>query len=476
LDELEAKAAGVSPLASGEASPSLLAVAKNAAAKGAAGIPDMFLNAPANAWNLGQAAIGYGKEALGQPDPWLERTYLKQPNLVHQFLKDKGIIRPEDEPQTGGQRLLDTAVQGAVGMAASPASSLAGLAKNAAVGASSGLAAQATKEATGSDLAATGVGMALPFLTHALTPARAPEMNPVKAATLKEGQAAGYVIPPSTVNPSFLNNRLESIAGKAAVGQQAALRNQGITNVLANKQLGLPPETALDPEVLTAFREQKGQPYAEIAKLSPEADNALEALKQARFMRNKFQTYHDRSGDPAAYLQAEELKKTIGAVEKQLETIATAKGRPDLVAQLPEARKAIAKSYDVQRALNEGTADISAPSIARKKNVTEELATIRKMTKAFPQVMREGSRVPSPGVSGTDPMASALLGTMGYGAAGGPAGLLAAGLPLLRGPARKFVLSGPYQRFATSPGMQQPLSAAALKSLMVGRAIADRNQ
>jgi len=78
------------------------------------------------------------------------------------------------------------------------------------------------------------------------------------------------------------------------------------------------------------------------------------------------------------------------------------------------------------------------------------LLTIGKMAEAFPSVMREGARVPSSGVSGTDAAASALLGTVGYGAAGGPAGMAAAALPLLRSPARSLVLSNPYQNFATS--------------------------
>ncbi len=114
-----------------------------------------------------------------------------------------------------------------------------------------------------------------------------------------------------------------------------------------------------------------------------------------------------------------------------------------------------AKSYDIERALNLGDSTVSAPIIGRQLDKTGTagksgaLSIIGKMAEAFPSVMREGGRVPSPGVSGTDAAMSAMLG-VGGGAAAGPAGILAAGLPLLRSPARNLVLSPAYQKFATS--------------------------
>lgn len=328
------------------------------------------------------------------------------------------------------------------------------------------------------------MGGAVPALGEVARSAKgAPALNPVKAATLQAGQAAGYVVSPSSVNPSWLNHRLESIAGKAAVGQEAAQRNQEITTLLAKRELGLPADANITEQTLNLFRAQQGKPYAEIAKLSPEADNALDALKQARFMGNKYHVFSERSGDPAAYLKAEELKKTAGMIEKQLENIASQHGRPDLVQQLPAARTAIAKSYDIEHALNLGDSNVSAAVIGRKfdkvgeKGMTGELATIGKMAQAFPSVMREGSRVPAPGVSGTDAASSALLGTLGYGA-GGPAGVLAAGLPLLRGPARSLVLSPGYQKFATtalSPQRQAMIDALMKQGSMAAATGAARN-
>ncbi len=295
------------------------------------------------------------------------------------------------------------------------------------------------------------IGGAIPAVGEAFRAARgAPNLNPTTAATLAEGQKEGYVISPSTVNPSFLNNKLESIAGKAAVGQDVAHRNQDISTLLAKRQMRLPSDTPLNSEdVFDTVRQQHWKPYEDIAALGPEAKDSLETLKQARFMRNLHLTSFDRTGNSADYLKSQEFKKTIDEMEKHLGDMATAEGKPELMQQLPEARKAIAKTYDIQRAWNEGTGDIAAGKIAKNKRVTEELATIRKMALAFPSAMREGSRVPTPGVSGTDAAAAALL-AVGGAAGGGPMGALAGALPLLRGPARNLVLSPAYQKFATS--------------------------
>src|SRR6185436_19833858 len=106
-----------------------------------------------------------------------------------------------------------------VGTAISPASGIAGVARNIGMGIASGTAAGMTKEGTGSDLAAMAVGMATPFAVRGAfsSGANAPLLrNPVKLATAQEGMAAGYVVPPSYLKPSFSTNRIESISGKAA--------------------------------------------------------------------------------------------------------------------------------------------------------------------------------------------------------------------------------------------------------------------
>lgn len=301
----------------------------------------------------------------------------------------------------------------------------------------------------------TAAGAAIPALASAFTAARgAPTLNPVQAQTLKEGQAAGYVVPPASVNPSVMNNRLESIAGKASVGQEAAKRNQDLSNALAAQDIGLLKETPLTPGAIGKIRDKAGEAYTDVANLSPKAEWALDELKQARHDTTVQFNHYNKSGDPSALTKAKEAKAWAGLLDKEMQDEATKAGRPDLIKALTEARMTIAKTYDLERALG-ADANASAPILGRlfdkkgEAGMSGNLALIGKMQQTFPNAMREGARVPASGVSGTDAAASAILGTLGYGA-GGPAGILAAGLPLLRGPVRNLVLSKGYQQFATA--------------------------
>lgn len=83
---------------------------------------------------------------------------------------------------------------------------------------------------------------------------------------LKDAQKAGYVVPPSTTNPSIINKTLESIGGKVATEQDARAANSEITKRLAQRVLGLHPDQPVTKEAVKAV----------IADQSP----AYEAVKQ----------------------------------------------------------------------------------------------------------------------------------------------------------------------------------------------------
>jgi hypothetical protein len=136
-------------------------VAMNAANKGIAALPDALLNTPSNLFNLGKSAFGAGATALGRPDLAPEIT--QPPNFAHRAMEGMGFVRPQDEPQTGGQRLLDAAVQGGVATAlGSPASGVRQAAINTGMGALSGGAANIVGEATGSPELAIAASIAAP--------------------------------------------------------------------------------------------------------------------------------------------------------------------------------------------------------------------------------------------------------------------------------------------------------------------------
>lgn len=291
-----------------------------------------------------------------------------------------------------------------------------------------------------------------------------------KADVLAAGREAGYVVPPAAANPSWINKRLESIAGKAAVGQEVSARNQEVTNALARQAAGLGEDVPLSQQALSGVREAAGQPYKEVGSLSPIAGQDLEALKQARFDANAYYKHYNMSADPASLAKAKEAKSLAGMLDQSLENEATSAGRPELINQLKDARTQIAKTYDIGRAVNPGNGDVSANVIGallkKGRPLTDELATIGKMQQAFPAYMREGAKIPTPGVSKSEALAGALLGVGGV-AIGGPMGAMAGAAPLMSGAVRSMILSKPYQAImAKAPEQASPATLRLVEALM----------
>lgn len=299
--------------------------------------------------------------------------------------------------------------------------------------------------------------------------------NKVRDETLKVGREAGYVVPPSVVNPSTANRVLESVAGKAAVGQSAALKNQTVTDALARRAAGLPEDQALSTQALKGARGAAAGPYKELTAISPQAAADMEALKQARIESKLNWQYYSRSGAPDAYKAAKQADATAAQLETSLENAATSIGRSDLVPAMREARIKIAKIHDVEKAVNVGTGGVDASVIGRMMDkgapLTGELGTIGRFQQAFPSYMREGSGIPTPQVSKTAALVSALMGG-GGAAAIGPAGAGAAAVPFVVPPAAlATALSKPYQNLMGNPKYPKgALTQAAADALPPDRA------
>jgi hypothetical protein len=314
--------------------------------------------------------------------------------------------------------------------------------------------------------------------------------NAVRDRTLAEAQAAGYVIPPSRVNPNPVNKILESLAGKAATAQEAVVRNQEVTNALARKAVGAPPNAPLTEGLLRKIREDAAKPYEEIRTFAKQAESDLEALKKSRltassqheleiqasdpafvkeqaslatkaaakvdelkdakFTANAYFTQWKKSGDPEVYKKAVAAKKTADGLEDAIIDAAEEIGKPELAQQLRDARVRIAKVHQVEKALNLGDGNISAPILGRSldsgKPLTQELATIGKFQQAFPQSARELASTPTSGVNQLMPVAMGGLAALQNGR-----GLIAASMLGSQGLVRDMILSKPYQAAMTAP-------------------------
>lgn len=325
--------------------------------------------------------------------------------------------------------------------------------------------------------------------------------NAQRDASVISAKEAGYVLPPSDVNPSMLNEALGGLSGKIKTAQVASAKNQDVTNRLAKQALGISDDTPLNAEALNGIRRQAGQAYEAVkgigtvradqtytkaldslksqyegaAKDFPqlargEVTSLLDSLKKSEFdassavdaVRVLRETADKafRSGDSGLGKAA---KAAAGEMEDLLERNLQASGAPaSLVSAFKDARKVIAKTYTVQKALNNETGDVSAPALAallkRGKPLSGDLETIAKIGTAFPkatQALKESPKAMSP----LDYMA----GLMGAGSTG-PLGAAAV---MARPAVRSMLLSKGYQGLLANP---QRYNAGLLESSLPGLA------
>jgi len=271
--------------------------------------------------------------------------------------------------------------------------------------------------------------------------------------TVKEAVDAGYVIPPNMVNPSFKNAMIESMSGKQATAQIASVRNQDTTEKLVRQALGLSDDAPLTKSALEQIRKIQGGAYQRVGQISEQAASDLEALKQARNDAQGWFKAYNRSASPADLAKAKEFRVLTDQLETALETHATDAGKPELIPALHEARKQIAKTYTVERALNDAGGNVNAKVIGRMYDkgapLSDGLDTVGKFASRFGKVAQPAEQMGSPAAHNLRTIASMLLGGGGYAAAG-PVGAAAAAAPLIAPPLARSIMF--------RPGVQQALA------------------
>lgn len=333
-----------------------------------------------------------------------------------------------------------------------------------------------------------GVGHVLDKRAAALATEKS--QNAVRDATLRAAQEAGYVAPPSQVNPSLVNRAAEGFAGKITTAQQASAKNQALTNAGVRADLNLPPETAIAKETLATVRQQAhatgyvplenfgtikaDTSYAEkVLGMANKYDASVGNIKSLRnpdveelfkdaqqlsfdsknvveFVRNlREQGFANKS--PMLPAKTRELGKAqielAGAIEDLTERNLARAGQGDLLKNYREARKTIAKTFTAEKALNQATGNVDATKLAgmlkKGKPLSGNMLDSAKAAMAFPATMRE-NLTSMPGLSPLD-YTNGILASI---ATGHPVGLAAA---LSRPVVRSALLSGPYQKLMVQP-------------------------
>lgn len=309
--------------------------------------------------------------------------------------------------------------------------------------------------------------------------AAAQTANAQRDAAALTAREAGYVIPPADVRQSGINEALNGMSGKIKTAQVASQRNQAITNALARKELGIAEDIPLNAQTLNAVRNEASkayqavegvgtitpgetytkaldkivEPYIRAAKSFPNSKpnpivQEIEALKTPAFEAAdavaKIRTL--RADADAAYGSGNKelgksLKAGADALEQAIDDHLAQFGPSKMLNDYRSARQLIAKTYSVQKGLNDVTGDVSAAALAKQlekgKPLSGELEKIARVAQAFPKATQSLKEAPK-SVSPLDLGVAAISGT----ATGNPAALAMMGA---RPAMRSLVLSPQYQ-------------------------------
>lgn len=332
---------------------------------------------------------------------------------------------------------------------------------------------------------AVGAGARWLMGNRASAQAGAQVANAQRDAAAQTAKDAGYVLPPADVKPGLVNEALNGISGKIKTAQVASQRNQDVTNSLVRKELGMAPTDAMNAQALNTIRQQAGkayqavegagtitpgktytdtldaivQPYVRAAKSFPNAKpnpivDEIGALRTASFDAAdavaKIKTL--RGEADAAYGAGNKdlgkaLKGGADALEQAIDDHLSAFGPSKLLTDFRDARQLIAKTYSVQKGLNDTTGDISAQALAKQlqkgRPLSGELRTVAEVSNAFPKATQSLKEAPK----AVSPLDFAVAGMSGT-ATGNPAML---GMMAARPAIRSLLLSKPYQSLMTKP-------------------------
>lgn len=391
-----------------------------------------------------------------------------------------------------------------------------------------------TLDATGSPLAATAVETGIQAAPMALT--KAPLGETAKAAAERAGakqrgslvdaaamdaKDAGYVLPPSQVNPSYVNKAVEGMGGKTKTAQDMSIANQDKTNSLARSNFGIDPNVPLTPEVLGWVRKSAGEKYevvrgagtvaagpeyfADLTKIAEpyikaaqdfplakredvlqkvnglrvQAFDAGSAVDQIRMLRNDADIAYngkDKVLGGAYRGLANALEDELG---RHLERTGAP---PEVINDFKGARRTIAQTYAVEKHLYP-SGNIDAVGMGRDlKNGVPfdgDLLRIARFGANFRKVARMPEKIGGVPMSPLDMATSLLARSMmsaGAGAAAygtGHAALTPLALaPFARPLIRSKMASKPYQSLMVKPPSYSPSTLAILGELQKNPTVA----
>lgn len=475
--------ASQSPAQTAKEKPGIGAAALAGVNRGIAGIAGLPVDTVENVVNLAKAGFGTAATAMGKPDlaPNITRGAFGGSESISAGLNKIGIGTENPNPQDAASRMAYTA--GMIGgSSVVPGAKVLPTAASAASGAIAG-------EVLGPQWAAPA--SMVPAAARAVMGA---PKAPTNEQATKEAREAGFVLPPGQSNPTLWNKMLEGFAGKLTTAQLSSQKNQEKVNVLARRSLGLADDAQITPQMLANMRAQAGDAYqaikdfgsgrikfrpdsafkaeidsiggdfAKAAKEFPDllSNAGVDALKTALVSKPispaaavelSKKLRQEASTNLKAFDNNEKLalgraqRDAANAIEGLVERNLSATGNGQLVQDFRTARTTIARSHDIESALNSSTGDISAKAIAKLSDkgrpLGSELQTVANAAEAFPKAFQDPAKI------GSVNTFSPLDYLAGIGGAAVSPYLAAAAVA--RPVVRESILSRPYQSMFATP-------------------------
>lgn len=329
--------------------------------------------------------------------------------------------------------------------------------------------------------------------------ASADQVKAMRLATnLKNFQDSGFVVPPSTTNPTGLNQAIETVGSKIGTQQKASLINQNAANTLAARANGIGDPTLMTADTLRQIRLQAGKAHQAIrnagsfttdddykqaidsvldratgiTKSFPDASpspagawaksmdvtsiDASHAVDMVERLRDLKSAAYSSSDTQAGKMYGDLATALENQMDRGLQVKAAQPGsgvNPDMVANWRAARQKIAIARTTEEAMDSGN-NVSIQKLTKAYRNDEplsgDLLKIAQFGDQFEKAAQAPAKIGSAGVNhlegGLTSLAGgagALLGSHFGGTEGGALGLAAgAALPLARRGAQNFLLSG----------------------------------
>lgn len=324
-------------------------------------------------------------------------------------------------------------------------------------------------------------------------------LNSARDTVLAQSRQAGYVVPPTAVNPNLTTTALESVSGKAATRQAAEDINAKVSNRLIGKDLGLAPDQPITRDALEGVRKAAGKVYGQVgqagsiptdpafhsdlaaltqvgsdlekaapgigAQASEKVNQLASSLAQPSFDAKDalglFKLLNSRAkesfksafaiGNPEMLELARAQRAGADAVGDLIDRHLTTSGNQALSQAWKDARITIAKSYMAEGALKGN--NIDALRLAAQMRRGAYLSGGFKQVAEFGDMFGEAARVPKSG-AGVSKLAAVAFGggaleTLAHGHPYAAAAV-AAGAAVPYG-MRRGILSAPGQRLLATP-------------------------